>query len=276
MHALLATSWLDPIVNAIYFIVNAINTPVHNLGWSLIIFAALFRLVFWPLNTAQFMSMLKMSRIGPKVAALKKKFPDDKAKQQQEQMELFKREGVNPAAGCVPMLIQYPIIISVFYMVLNHKPEFASQTWGYIGTPFSFQFSHILATDLSKPDLVLLVLYAISLYVSMRYTTMPPTDPSQAQQMKIMQIISPLMLGYFGFQYKWPSAMVLYWFAVNIFTMAQQLYLLRKHHQPLSVLDSEHAITEGVPDEPAALETKKAPSTNGASTSRRNRKRSRR
>jgi membrane protein insertase Oxa1/YidC/SpoIIIJ len=73
---------------------------------------------------------------------------------------------------------------------------------------------------------------------------MPSTDPQQAQTQKMMAWFSPIMLGYFGFQWKWPSAMVLYWFSYNAFTMAQQFYLLRKYHQPLSVLDNEHAITD--------------------------------
>jgi YidC/Oxa1 family membrane protein insertase len=269
----LATSWLDPIVNVIAAIVNAIDSVVHNRGWSLIVFALAFRLVFWPLNTAQFKSMLAMNKLGPKIKALKERYKDDPQKMQQAQMELFKKEGANPLAGCWPILVQYPVIIGVLYAVLNNKVLYTTEHWGWIGTPIAAAFPKIFAQNLAQPDVVLLVLYAISLYVSMRYTTMPPTDPAQAQQMKIMQFISPLMLGFFGFKYQWPSAMVLYWFFVNVFTMAQQLYLLRRYHQPLSVLDSEHAITENVVAEPepsAAL-----PSKNGSS-SRRNRKRSRR
>lgn len=275
MHDLvLATSWLDPIVNAIALVVNWINIPVHNLGWSLIIFAFLFRLAFWPLNTAQFKSMIAMNKVGPKLKILKEKYKDDAQRMQKEQMELFKREGANPLAGCWPILVQYPIIIGVLYAVLNNRKLYESQHWGWIGSALSQHYPAILATSLAKPDVVLLVVYAASLYVSMRYTTMPPTDPAQAQQMKIMQIISPLMLGFFGFKYQWPSAMVLYWLAVNVFTMAQQLFLLRQFHQPLSALDSEHAITESDVDEPAPP-VKVKTSKNGSS-SRRNRRRSRR
>lgn len=274
MHEfVLATSWLDPIVNVIAAIVNAIDSVVHNRGWSLIIFAALFRLAFWPLNTAQFKSMLAMNKLGPKIKALKDRYKDDPQKMQQAQMELFKKEGANPLAGCWPILVQYPVIIGVLYAVLNNKQLYTTEHWGWIGTPVAAAFPKIFAQNLAQPDVILLVLYAVSLYVSMRYTTMPPTDPAQAQQMKIMQFISPLMLGFFGFKYQWPSAMVLYWFFVNVFTMAQQLYLLRRYHQPLSVLDSEHAITENVVAEPEPAVA--LPSKNGSS-SRRNRKRSRR
>ncbi|MBV9277628.1 MAG: hypothetical protein JOZ97_05265, partial [Candidatus Eremiobacteraeota bacterium] len=86
-------------------------------------------------------------------------------------------------------------------------------------------------------------------------------------------ILSPAMIAYFGFRAHWPSAMILYWTALNVFTMAQQLYLLKRYHQPLSVLDSEHAITEGVTAEPETPVSVK-PSANGSS-SRRNRRRKR-
>jgi membrane protein insertase Oxa1/YidC/SpoIIIJ len=99
----------------------------------------------------------------------------------------------------------------------------------------------------------------ISMYLFSRYATMPSTDPQQAQTQKLMAWFSPIMLGYFGFQWKWPSAMVLYWFSYNAFTMAQQFYLLKRYHQPLSVLDNEHAITD-IPGDGKA----KAIASNGA------------
>ncbi len=104
------------------------------------------------------------------------------------------------------------------------------------------------------------------MYVNVRFGSMPATDPQQAQTQKMMSIMSPLMLGFFGFKYGWPSAMVLYWFASNILQMAQQFYMLRKYHEPLSFLDSAHVITEDVPPEepkPKAS-TKSLQSGNGA------------
>jgi YidC/Oxa1 family membrane protein insertase len=118
----------------------------------------------------------------------------------------------------------------------------------------------LLGASLALPDLVLLVVYMISMYLIARYGTMPSTDPQQAQTQKMMAIFSPLMLGYMGFQFKWPSAMVLYWFSYNLFNMGQQFYLLRRYHQPLSVLDNEHAITD-IAEEPKPA---KAIAPNGA------------
>ena len=134
MHLLIAASWLDPIVNAMSSAVMLINKPLNNLGWSLVILAALIRLVFWPLNTAQFKAFLGMQKIAPQIKRLQAKYKDDKQKLQQETMALYKEHRVNPFAGCWPMLVQYPVIISVYYVVMNHKTLFANQSWLWIGS----------------------------------------------------------------------------------------------------------------------------------------------
>lgn len=284
MHLLLATSWLDPIVNTLWTVVlfidkpiSMIAGPVSSLGWSLIVLAALIRLIFWPLNTAQFKSMMQMQKLAPLINKLKTRYKDDPQKMQQETMALYKEHKANPFAGCWPMLVQYPIIISVYYVVLNHKALFQNQDWAWIGSGLSGAFpalqlfgQPVLAASLAHPDLILIVLYALSMYLSVRYVSMPATDPQQAQTQRMMAIISPLMLGFLGWKYQWPSAMVLYWFAYNVFTMGQQFYLLRRYHEPLSFIDSAHVITDDVPagvDAPKALpakSSKSSPSSNGA------------
>jgi YidC/Oxa1 family membrane protein insertase len=253
VHLLFAASWLDPIVNIISGIVWGIDKPINNLGWSLVILAALIRLLFWPLNTAQFKAFLKMQKIAPLIKRAQERYKDDKQKQQQETMALYKEHNVNPAAGCLPLLVQYPVIISVYYVVMNHKALFANQGWLWIGSAFTQAVSapamfgaKIFAQSLAQPDLILILLYALSMYLSVRYVSMPATDPQQAQMQRTMALISPVMLGILGWKYHWPSAMVLYWFAYNIFTMAQQFYLLRRYHQPLALIDSEHVITADV------------------------------
>jgi YidC/Oxa1 family membrane protein insertase len=266
---LLAANWfLDPIVNAMSQIVLWINVPIHNLGWSLVVLAAGIRLVFLPLNAAQFKSMLKMQRIAPQIKKLQTKYKEDATKLQQETMALYKQQGVNPLAGCWPMLVQYPFLISVYYVVMNHKSLFENQNWVWIGSHLSTLYPNILATSLAHSDVVLLVLYAGSMYFSVRFGSMPATDPQQAQTQKLMSFVSPLMLGFFGWKYHWPSAMVLYWFAYNAFTMAQTLFMLRQSHVPLSSADSAHVITDDLPANDkgtAALPGNAPASTNGSS-----------
>lgn len=276
MHVILAASWLDPFVNFLTTVVLAIDKPIHNLGTSLIILAALIRLAFWPLNTAQFKAIMKMQKIAPLMKRLQDKYKDDKARLQQETMALYKEHGVNPLASCWPMLVQYPIIISVYYVVLNNKALFENQNWLWIGSAFTKAVTaptlfgtQIFAASLAHPDLCLILLYALSMYLSVRYASQPATDPQQAQMQRTMAVISPLMLGFLGWKYHWPSAMVLYWFSYNILTMGQQFYMLRIHHQPLSMIDSEHAITDtSAGDGKAKAGSGKAlPSNNGVTKS---------
>ncbi len=278
MHVLLANA-LDPLTHGVAYILDLIDGVVHNRGWDLVIFALALKLLFWPLNVKQFMAMVKMQQLAPQLKALQQRNKDKeeqlkrrvkdpaqlKAQQlenqqamQRETMELYKKNGANPLAGCWPMLVQYPFIVCVFYAVTlkQYRPLYQGQHWMWIGSlhlpPVHFLTWNgpLLASSLGAPDLVLLVAYMISMYLFSRYATMPSADPQQAQTQKMMAIVSPVMLGYMGFQFKWPSAMVLYWFSFNAFTMAQQFYLLRRYHQPLSVLDNEHAITD-IPDAPA-------------------------
>jgi YidC/Oxa1 family membrane protein insertase len=270
LHLLIAANWLlDPIVSALWSIIALINTGIHNLGVSLIVLAALIRLIFWPLNTAQFKAMINMQKIAPKLKKLQEKYKTDQQRLQKETMQLYKDSGANPLAGCWPTLVQLPILISVYYAVVYHRALFEKTPFIWIGSPLAAQFAHVLATSLAAPDLLLVLVYMVSQYVAMRFTTMPPTDPSQAQQLKIMQVISPLMIGFFGFKAQWPSAMVLYWLSYNLFTMGQQLYLLRKYHEPLSFIDSDHAITENAAAAQEPAKPAPAISANGRATTKR-------
>jgi len=257
LHFLLAANWLlDPIVLWLGVIVSYINIPLHNLGLSLVVLALGFRVLFWPLNAQQFKSMMGMQKIAPKMKALQAKYKNDQTKLQQETMALYKSEGVNPLSGCLPLLVQYPFIISVFYMVTQNKALYANQHFLWVGltqnAPHLFGKVPLLAGNLAQGDAILLVLYGLSMYFSLRYGSMPATDPAQAQTQKMMSFLSPAMLFFIGFQYAWPSALVLYWLCSNLFQMAQQIYMMRRSHEPLSFLDSTHVITDDVPAPVAA------------------------
>jgi YidC/Oxa1 family membrane protein insertase len=226
---LLATSVLDPFVHGLQLLLNGIYHFVPNYGWSLIILAAMVKAVFWPLNTMQFKSIQKTQALQPRIAALRERFKNDKERLNQETMALYKELGVNPLAGCFPMLLQTPILFSVYWLGIGDKQLFSDQHWLWIGSAVSSLVPHnILAANLAQPDYLLLALYMVSMYVSVR-TTSPAADPAQAQQQKIMAFISPVMIGYFGFKYAWPSALILYWLFFNLFSIAQQVYLIRRH-----------------------------------------------
>lgn len=241
--ALLAFNPIDPIVNALHTVLQSIFGVVHNYGWSLIILAGGVKLAFWPLNTMQFKAMLNTQKIAPRLKALQAKHKGDKERLNVETMALYKETGANPLAGCAPILLQMPILISLYWAVISDKDRFATQSWLWIGSAFAKATPFVpgsaidasgahrfLAPNLAQPDYILLAAYVVSMYFSVRFTS-PAVDPAQAQQQKIMAFISPAMIGYLGFRYAWPSALIIYWLSFNVFTMAQQLYLINKYHR---------------------------------------------
>jgi YidC/Oxa1 family membrane protein insertase len=222
----LAFNPLQPIIDALSQVIVALDGVIHNLGWSLIVLAALIRIAFLPLTFFQFKSMAEMQKIAPLLKGIQAKYKGDPQKINAETMALYKEHNVNPFASCLPLLLQMPILFSLYYAITAEQKTFTHETWLWIGSPLSEKFSHILATSLAAPDYVLLVLYVVSMYFSVRFGSPPSTDPQQAQTQKIMAFTSPLFIAWFG--RSWPSALILYWLAINLFTMAQQVFMLRR------------------------------------------------
>lgn len=307
MHAVLAVSWLDPFVAALWWVVQHIDLVVRNLGLSFVILALLIRLAFWSLNVKQFKSMLDMQRVAPKLKALQQRYKGEPQRLQQEQMALYREAGVNPLAGCLPLLIQLPFLYSVYWVVVlnttlkgpkgvplqmcqSQAPQwfssfplhdqlhalcFNNEHFLWIGSTLSAKLPHVFASNLGTPDVLMLLLYVVSMYFSMRYGSVPSTDPQQAQTQRIMALISPLMFAYIGWRASWPSAMILYWLSYNAFTMAQQLYMLRRYHQPLSMLDSEHVVGEEGASQQKSIGLAPAQNADPANESARKRRRRR-
>lgn len=229
---MLALNLLAPFITLIQAIVVVIFAVVHNYGWTMIVLALVVRACFWPLNAMQFRSMLKMQQLQPRIAALKKKHKGDTEKLNAETMALYKETGANPLAGCLPILLQLPILYSLYAAIRDDSAAFAAQGWLWIGSGLSKAYPHVLARNLSEPDYALLLLYMISMYFASRMQ-MPAADAAMARQQKVMAFISPLMIGFFGYKYAWPSALIIYWLAYNVFTVTQQVYLIRKYQRPV-------------------------------------------
>jgi membrane protein insertase Oxa1/YidC/SpoIIIJ len=126
------------------------------------------------------------------------------------------------------MMIPFPILIGLFYAINERISSFQNEHWLWIGSAISHQLPQVFATSLAVPDIFLLLLYVVSMYFTVRYGSPPSQDPQQAQTQKIMAFVSPAMIAYFGFQYKWASALYIYWLALNVFTVAQQLWMYKK------------------------------------------------
>ncbi len=184
-----------------------INEGIGNWGWTIIIFTILIKLVFFPLNQRAGKSMARMKALAPKVEALRARVGDDKMKLNQAMMELYRNEKVNPLGGCLPMVIQIPFFIALYWVLLG-AVELRNAPW--IG------WLH----DLSSPDpfYVLPVIMGASMLIQTKLNPAPP-DPIQAKVMMIMPVVFSVMFFFF------PAGLVLYWTMQNILGIAQQWYI---------------------------------------------------
>ena len=125
------------------------------------------------------------------------------------------------------MLAQYPFLIAVYGAISRHNTAFSQAHWLWIGSSVSLQFPKILATSLVQPDHLLLLLYAVSMYFSMKLTPTVSMDPQQQQMMRTQALMMPVMLYFLGSLYHWSSAFVLYWFSFNVLSMLERVYVMK-------------------------------------------------
>ncbi len=199
--------WLTVLAYPMFVVLSFINNLVGNWGWTIIIFTILLKLVFFPLNQKSGKSMAHMKTLMPKMEALKARYGDDKMKLNQAMMELYKTEKVNPLGGCLPIIIQIPFFISLYWVLLG-AVELRNTPW--------ILWIH----DLSTPDplYILPVIMGVSMFVQTKLNPQP-TDPIQAKVMTILPIVFSIMFFFF------PSGLVLYWTMQNILGIAQQWYI---------------------------------------------------
>jgi YidC/Oxa1 family membrane protein insertase len=261
---LAANAFFDPLVHALSGVLIAIHNLIPNYGWALIVLALVVRVVMWPLSDIQFRSMAEMQKIQPLVKQIQAKLKSDPQAQNAAIMALYKEHKVNPLAGCVPMLIQFPILIGLFWAIQAEIESFRSEHWLWIGSSISHAMPNVFATNLAEPDVFLLVLYVISMYFTVRYGSPPSTDPQQAQTQKIMAFVSPAMIAFFGFKYRWASALYIYWLATNVFTVAQQYYMFRRHGLVGNKAAATAVATQAEPATPPASTQKTANRESGS------------
>jgi YidC/Oxa1 family membrane protein insertase len=199
--------WLKTLAYPMFVVLSFLNSMIGNWGWTIIAFTILLKLVFFPLNQKAGKSMAHMKTLMPKMEALKARFGDDKMKLNQAMMELYKAEKVNPLGGCLPIIIQIPFFIALYWVLLG-AVELRNTPWmGWI-------------TDLSTPDpyYVLPVLMGASMFIQTKLNPQP-ADPIQAKVMLILPIVFSIMFFFF------PAGLVLYWTMQNILGIAQQWYI---------------------------------------------------
>jgi len=208
------------IASPLFSVLTGIHKMVSNWGLSIILLTVLIKLMFYPLSAASYKSMGQMRELAPRLQSMKEKFGDDKQKMQQAMMELYKTEKINPLGGCLPILVQIPVFIALYWVLLGSvELRGASFLW---------------LSDLSKPDTLfgnlwilpigpLPILMAASMFLQMKLNP-KPTDPMQARLMLMM----PIIFSFFFFFF--PAGLVLYWLVNNILSIAQQWHVNKKIH----------------------------------------------
>jgi len=201
--------WVTIIAKPLFWVLEKIHSYVGNWGWSIILVTLLIKAVFFPLSAASYKSMARMKEITPRMQALRERFKGDPQKMNAALMELYKTEKVNPFGGCLPVVIQIPVFISLYWVLLS-SVEMRGAPW--------ILWIH----DLSQQDpyFILPVLMAVSMFVQTRLNPTPP-DPVQAKMMMFMPIAFSVMFFFF------PAGLVLYYVVNNVLSIAQQYYITR-------------------------------------------------
>ncbi|MFT5390803.1 MAG: YidC/Oxa1 family membrane protein insertase [Gammaproteobacteria bacterium] len=202
--------WLFFIAEPLYVSLQFIQGILTNWGWSIIVLTMFIKLLFYPLSNASYKSMARMRKLQPKMATLKERFGDDRQKLNQAMMEMYKKEKINPLGGCLPIVVQIPVFISLYWVLL--------ETVELRQAPFMFWLKDLSTHD---PFYVLPVLMGISMFAQQRLSPAPP-DPIQAKVMMAMPVIFTFFFLFF------PSGLVLYWLCNNLLSITQQYYITRR------------------------------------------------
>lgn len=201
--------WLWFIASPIYWLLRQINNFIGNYGFSIILLTVSVKALFYKLSATSYRSMAKMRQVMPKMAQLKERYGDDKMKLQKATMELYQKEKINPFGGCLPMLVQMPVFISL-YWVLSESVELRH-------APFILYINDLSVMD---PYFILPLLMGASMYVQSLLSP-APADPMQAKVMRFMPVIMTIFFLWF------PAGLVVYWIANSVLGILQQWYITR-------------------------------------------------
>ena len=201
--------WLTIVAAPIFWCLEVIHKLVGNWGWAIVLLTICIKAIFFPLSAASYKSMAKMRKVTPRMTALRERYGDDKAKLNQEMMTLYRTEKINPLGGCLPIVIQIPVFIALYWALLG-AVEMRDAPWiGWI-------------TDLSSQDpyYILPIIMMATMLIQTKLNPTPP-DPIQAK----ITMIMPFVFG--GMFFFFPSGLVLYWVVNNTLSIAQQWQITR-------------------------------------------------
>jgi len=196
--------WLTPVAKPLFLLLGLLHSIVGNWGWSIVLLTVLIKAAFYPLSAASFKSMAKMKELQPRLVKLREQYGEDRQKLQLAMMELYKQEKINPVMGCLPMLVQIPVFIALYWVLLA-SVEMRNAPW------------MLWIRDLATPDpwFVLPVVMMASMWIQYKLNPTPP-DPVQAKMMAVMPFVFGAMFFFF------PAGLVLYWIVNNALSILQQ------------------------------------------------------
>lgn len=198
---------LSVIAKPLFWVLGFFHSLFGNWGWAIIMVTLVIKLGFYPLSAASYRSMANMRKLAPKMQQMKERYGDDRQRMSQAMMELYKKEKVNPLSGCLPMLVQIPVFIALYWVLLE-SVELRQ-------APFILWIEDLSIKD---PFYVLPILMGVSMVIQQKLNP-PPPDPVQAKIMMALPIIFTLFFAFF------PAGLVLYWLANSVLSVAQQWYV---------------------------------------------------
>lgn len=204
--------WLTVVAAPLFWVLSKIHGLVNNWGVAIILLTLLIKAAFYPLSAKSYRSMAQMRELAPRLESMKQKFGDDRQKMQQAMMELYKKEKINPMSGCLPILIQIPVFISLYWMLLGSVELRHAPFFGWI--------QDLSAVD---PYYILPLIMGASMIIQTKLNP-KPTDPIQAKVMTWMPVIFSVFFFFF------PAGLVLYWVVNNIISIWQQWYINKSIH----------------------------------------------
>ena len=200
---------------ALFWVLNLIHGLVGNWGWAIIGLVVVIKALMYPLSAAQYKSFAKMRKFQPRIQQLKERYGDDRQKFQVAMMELYKKEKINPMGGCLPILVQMPVFLAL-YWVLVESVELRHAPW-------ILWIQDLTAKD---PYFILPVINVAVMWFTQKLQPAPGMDPMQAKMMQFMPLIFGVMMAFF------PAGLVLYWVTNGALGLLQQWYMLKRHGEP--------------------------------------------
>ncbi len=199
--------WLTVLAQPIFWLLGKIYSLLGNWGWSIILLTMMIKLAFYKLSETSYKSMANMRRMTPRIQALKDRYGDDKSRMNQAMMEMYKKEKINPLGGCLPIIVQIPVFIALYWVLLE-SVELRQ-------APFIFWLTDLSVKD---PYFVLPLIMGVSMFIQQKLNPAPP-DPMQAKIMMSLPFVFTIFFAFF------PAGLVLYWVVNNILSITQQWYI---------------------------------------------------